>query len=71
MATIQFYPAELNYVNAQIRTELPVLSFLNLFLEACLRADAENYEIIRPSLLIFMEKYPASIDWLRRPANEP
>lgn len=32
--------------------------FLKAFATAALRADAENYEIIRPAVLKFMEKYP-------------
>lgn len=62
--TIQNYPEELNYVNAKLSAlyleepEKPA-SFLNCFLYACLRADAENYLLLRPALQVLMVKYPA------------
>lgn len=57
--TIQFYPAELDYVNAKIRTRShDDASFLGTFCWACLRADAQNFELLRPVLAKIMEKYP-------------
>lgn len=59
---IQSYPDELDYVNAQVH---PLVrgqddkSFLGTFCMACLRADDQNYELIRPVLHELMEKYPA------------
>ena len=64
---IQAFPDELDYVNAQLH---PLVrdpddkSFLGTFLQACLRADGENYAIIRPALQRLMEKYPARADRL-------
>jgi hypothetical protein len=65
MSVIQEHPAELNYVNAWIGplAQRPG-NFLSTFLEACLRADDENYEILRPALLILMDKYPAPVERL-------
>jgi len=59
MATIQEYPDELDYVNAKLRVSDRLESFLTAFLYACLRADGENYELIRPALLALRGKYPA------------
>lgn len=56
---IQFYPAELDYVNVKARR---AGSFLSAFLMACISADAENYELLRPVLLTLMQKYPADPD---------
>lgn len=57
---IQCYPAELDYVNAKLREKgQDDKSFLGFFLQACLRADPQNYEIVRPALLNLMQKYPA------------
>jgi hypothetical protein len=58
---IQFYPEELNYVNAKLDDAHPVVdkSFLLSFLDTCLRADGNNYEVLRPALYFFMAKYPA------------
>lgn len=68
---IQHYQEELDYVNAQLRlrgfTEeafSDAQSFLGTFLLACLRADAENYEQLRPALAYFTEKYPAPAEHL-------
>ena len=36
-------------------------SFLRSFLEACVRADHLNYEILRPALLQIKEKYPLRV----------
>lgn len=66
MAIIQKYPHELDYVNAKRRDPGELKSFLSWFCGACLRADAENYEIVRPALLIFMDKYPARAELLER-----
>jgi hypothetical protein len=50
----------LNYVNAQLHPLAPKPgSYLECFLHACLRADSENYGILRPILLAYMVKYPA------------
>ena len=56
---IQSYPDELTYVNAMLLTRRGNNSFLEAFFMACLRADGENYQIIRPGLLEIMQKYPA------------
>lgn len=64
---IQFYPDELDYVNAKLHpTGIRAIvedantgSFLATFLLACSRADAQNYELPRPVLKVMMEKYPA------------
>lgn len=56
---IQFYPDELNYCCAKMHPEAPRCGgLLRAFLMACLRADGENYEILRPALHAFMVKYP-------------
>lgn len=36
--------------------------FLKSLLDAAFRADAENYRLLRPSLLIFAAKYPGYRD---------
>jgi hypothetical protein len=54
---IQDDPVMLNYVNAKLQEN--VGSFLSSFFDACLRADGENYQIIRPALVQLSEKYPA------------
>lgn len=57
---IQFYPDELDYVNAKLAPTAPKSgSFLEAFLHACVAADSQNYELLRPALKIIMEKYPA------------
>lgn len=58
---IQFYPDDLDYVNAQLHplSFTDSNSFLATFCNACLRADAENYELLRPVLAVLMGKYPA------------
>lgn len=62
---IHFYPDELDYVNAKLhlraapQTRADESSFLGTFLLACMRADFENYELLRPALAQLMEKYPA------------
>ena len=59
--TIQFYPDELDYVNAKLHPMAPKTgSFLTSFLQACLAADSENYELLRPALRQIMLKHPAS-----------
>lgn len=58
--TIQFYPDELDYVNAQLHPAQKCGHFLESFFQSCLRADAENYQLLRPILREFMAKYPAS-----------
>lgn len=61
---IQFHRDELDYVNAKLSGGPDYIprdpdSFLSTFLMACLRADADNYELLRPVLKAFMKKYPA------------
>lgn len=58
---IQFYTDELDYVNAKthIFGGIDPMSFLGTFLRACLLADSENYELLRPVLAVLMKKYPA------------
>jgi hypothetical protein len=59
---LNFYPEELDYVNAQTH---PLIrsgddaSFLRTFCLAAARADSENYELLRPVLIVMMIKYPA------------
>lgn len=65
MPAIQDCPDELNYANAKISENPGAESFLNSFLNACLRADGENYPILRPALHFFMSKYPARPDRLK------
>lgn len=60
MSEIQDYPDELDYVNATLRSRGSELkSFLCVFCEACLRADGDNYVMLRGPLLQLMRKYPA------------
>lgn len=64
--SIQCYPAELDYVSAQLHgREEDDRSFLETFCWACLRADGFNYPLLRPALIAFMEKYPADPERLR------
>jgi hypothetical protein len=70
MAIIQNYPDELDWVNAMLRYREGSYSFLEAFLNAALRADAENYEILRPALLIFRDKYPAPAELLWAAAQD-
>ena len=58
---IQYYPDELDYASAKLRENPRASSFLNQFLESCVRADAQNYELIRPALQAFMKKYPVRV----------
>lgn len=65
---IQFYLDELDYVNAQLHPRVlskDDKSFLGTFCLACLRADDQNYELLRPTLQILMKKYPADAERLR------
>ncbi len=69
---IQGYPEELDYVNAQLDLKAPDdESFLGTFCRACLRADSQNYEILRMSLRYFMNKYPVPKEFPRRADIEP
>jgi len=69
---IQGYPEELDYVNAQLHLKGPDdESFLGTFCWACLRADSQNYEILRMSLRYFMIKYPVPKEFPRRADIEP
>jgi hypothetical protein len=67
---IQHYPDELDYVNAHLhpKSGTDENSFLFTFCRACLRADSDNYELIRPALLTFMTKYKANPSrlWMER-----
>ncbi len=64
---IQGYPDELNYANAQIESRAPDdQSFLGTFCWACLRADSQNYEVLRMSLRWLMKKYPLSQELLEK-----
>jgi hypothetical protein len=58
--TIQFYPDELDYVNAQLHPLSKCGAFLESFFQSCLRADGQNYELLRPILKEFIVKYPAN-----------
>lgn len=63
--TIQFFPDELDYANAILHPLAPQSgSFLEHFTRACLAADSENYLLLRPALLVLMEKYPADAERL-------
>lgn len=68
---IQEYPDELDYVNATLHpfanstATRDEKSFLGAFCNTCLRADGENYELLRPALIVLMQKYPADADRLR------
>jgi len=69
---IQGYPDELDYANAQIASRDPDdQSFLGTFCLACLRADSQNYEVLRMSLRYFMIKYPVPKEFPRRADIEP
>lgn len=58
--TIQNYPDELDYVNVELENRaLDDKSFVGTFCLACLRADDDNYELLRPTLFFMMHKYPA------------
>jgi hypothetical protein len=59
MAIIQSYPEELDYVNACMHPTAAHGSFLDAFLQACISADSENYELLRPVLRALIVKYPA------------
>ena len=63
---IQFYPDELDYVNATLHPLAPKPGrYLELLCHAALRADTENYELIRPALLAAMAKYPPNEERLQ------
>lgn len=62
---IQGYPQELIYVNAILHPRAPKCgSFMDAFCHACLAADVENYELLRPALKKIMLKYPADPEML-------
>jgi len=67
---IQFYPAELDYVNAKLKRGPRAGSFLAGFLQCCLDADFQNYELLRSALQVLMEKYPADPDDLAAEREE-
>lgn len=57
---LQDDPEMLNYVNAKLHELAPPPgSFLKAFLEACRRADSDNYPLLMPALRIFSVKYQA------------
>lgn len=63
--TIQAYQDELDYVNAKLREAgRDSNSFLSHFLEACLRADWYNFQLLHNTLRIVMQKYPARAELL-------
>jgi hypothetical protein len=63
---IQFHPEELDWVNAHLFNRPPGdNSFLGTFCWACLRADGENYRLMRPTVRAMMLKYPADPERLR------
>jgi hypothetical protein len=62
---INLYYDELNWANAKRAENDDKHSFLNTFIEACFRADAQNYEVLRPALRFFMGKYPAKEEALK------
>ena len=54
------YPALLAYANAWHNSaHYHAGSFLTAFLEACVNADGENFELLKPALEIIINKYPA------------
>jgi hypothetical protein len=59
---IQFYPEEHDWVLASL--DYNPGSFLGFVCNAALSADDENYELIRPLVLVLMKKYPAQEDLL-------
>jgi hypothetical protein len=64
---IQFYPDELDWVNAQLHNRDPNdKSLVGAVCWVALRADPENYELFRPFMHIMMRKYPADPERLKR-----
>lgn len=60
---IQDYPDLLKYVvNKASENSGNNGSFLHHFFKACLYADAENFELIKPVLERIMAKYPVYTD---------
>lgn len=65
MSIIQEHPGLLDYVNAKLYPEaIERGSFLGCFLTACLLADSENFELLKPVLEKLAVKYPADPDRL-------
>jgi hypothetical protein len=54
--SIQFYPVEFAYANGKLNEICG--QFLRMFLLACLKASDEDYELMRPALNAFQDKYP-------------
>jgi len=54
--TIHFYEADRKFAEAKL-DEMPNL-FLHHFLHACLHADSENYELMRPVLHKVAAQFP-------------
>jgi hypothetical protein len=65
MAEINFYLEEAEYVRGKFASRKDSNSFLEKFCEACLRADNQNYELLRPALRELMKKYPLT-DWEKK-----
>lgn len=55
---IQMYPDELDWVYATLGR---CGSFLEKFCGACLQADPQNYELLRPVVRELMRKYPQEV----------
>ena len=51
-----------NWVFGAAHPNSSASSFVRTFAEACIRADGDNYPILRPALLEIAKKYP----WYRR-----
>jgi hypothetical protein len=47
-----------NWVFGALHPNAQAGSFVRAFAEACARADAENYAVLRPALLAIAKKYP-------------
>jgi hypothetical protein len=54
--SVQFNSGELEYIQAKLG-EICGQS-LRMFLLSCLKAGAEDYELLRPALQAFQSKYP-------------
>jgi hypothetical protein len=70
MAEIQFYPDLLDYCNAKIAETRGSASFVGAFCLACVRADGENFETLRPALETIRKKHPARDVYLEHERKE-
>ncbi len=70
MAEIQFYPDLLDYCNAKIAETRGSSSFIGAFCLACVRADGENFETLRPALEAIRVKHPARASYLEHERRE-